>query len=93
MNAWDAFWKGFLHPFDLGPTGDINPVTGEKMVPTKLPIISDIADGAKVVVTDIKDALSGVGGVFKNLPTYLFVIIAFLGVYLLLMGNKGKKVI
>ena len=92
LTAWQAFWKGFLHPFDLGPTGDVNPITGERMVATEIPIISDAGKAIKSLASDVKGVLSGVSGTFKNLPKYIFIIIGILGVYLIIMGTKGKRV-
>ena len=92
MSAWDAFWKGFLHPFDLGPTGDINPITGEKMVPTDIPLITDAGKAIKTVASDVQGVLSGVSTTLKNLPKYVFLLIGVLGVYMILMGTKGKRV-
>lgn len=57
------------------------------------PIIDNLGDVASGVVGGVRDAFSGITGTIKNLPIYLAVILGILGVYLILMGRRGKAVI
>ena len=59
---------------------------------------SEVVEGPRVpIFSDMKDALEntfkGISGLTKNLPLYILLIIVFLGVYVLLMGRKGKAII
>lgn len=51
-----------------------------------LPIVDDLVSG-------ISGVFNGVTDTVKNLPLYIFLIIGFLGVYVILMGRKGKAII
>lgn len=59
---------------------------GYKKGGIELPIVDDLVNG-------VSGVFSGVTDTIKNLPLYLFLIIGFLGVYVVLMGRKGKAII
>ena len=84
MGFFESAWWSFNN-FFLGKK-NVTAVEGEVVVPPKIPIVSD-------VMTGVGNIVSGVSGTIKNLPIYLFVILGFLGLYLLFMGRKGKTVI
>lgn len=44
------------------------------------------------VIGDVRNALKGIGDSLKNLPKYIWVILIFLGIYLILMGRRGKSI-
>lgn len=61
-------------------------VNSEKVEGPRIPIFSDLKDA-------LEGALAGIGGVLKNLPYFLLVALVFIGIYLVLMGRKGAKVV
>lgn len=63
-----------------------NVVESEIVEGPKIPIFSDLKDM-------LGDTIEGVGGLVKNLPLMIFAVIAFLGIYLILLGKKGKVII
>lgn len=87
-----GFWESFIWSVKTNILGmesvTTNPVSGETetVEKMKIPIVTDAID-------TVGKAVRGVGNTLKNLPIYLFVAVAFLGVYLVLMGRKGKSVI
>ena len=61
-------------------------VDSQKVLGPRIPIFSDLAD-------TFASLIKGLGGVFKNLPIFILIIIIFVGGYLILMGRKGKSVL
>ena len=84
-SAWWSFRKFFLGQSNATTT---NPVTGaeETVEPIKIPIVGEFATG-------IGNVFKGVGDTFKQLPKMLLVAVVFIGIYLVLMGRKGRTVI
>ena len=54
--------------------------------PVEIPVVSDLVSAGKGIVSGVTDTI-------KNLPLYVFIAIGFIGVYLILMGRKGKSVL
>lgn len=61
-------------------------VDSQKVEGPRIPIFSDLKDA-------LIGAIGGIGGVLKNLPYFLLVALVFVGIYLVLMGRKGAKVV
>lgn len=61
-------------------------VDSENVAGPRIPFFSDLADA-------VQNSVKGVGGILKNLPMYVMIAIVFVGIYLVLMGKQGKKVV
>lgn len=80
-----ALWD-VTHSEDPGDR-EINRIVDSQIVTgPRIPFFSDLAD-------TLMATIKGVGGVAKLLPYIVVAAIAFLGVYLVLMGRKGKAVL
>ena len=59
---------------------------------------SEVVEGPRIpIFSDLKDALTGaiggIGGLLKGLPYFFLIALVFVGIYLVLMGRKGAKVL
>ena len=61
-------------------------VDSQRVEGPRIPIFSDLKDA-------LTGAITGIGGLLKGLPYFLLIALVFVGIYLVLMGRKGAKVI